>query len=379
MADRHRDRDRDRDRGVTLPELLVTVVILGVVTGAITAAFIVILRSLPDTEARADDARTLTGLTTYLPEDVASTPPDGFLFDDPAHLTLCVGDSPGVGLLRLGWSNHLRSWVVDYRLVADADGRTRVRRYACEPGGEPSVANLTSPLDPIDEATWQPGDPPVVVEPVLDDLGRVVGVRVTVTSADGTSATMVATSNNPAEALAAVSTTSVRVATTTTSSTTSTTSTSTTSTTSTLPDESTTTVADESTTSTTTSTTTTSTTTTLPPCEVSSLVASPASVTNNRGSSSRSMATLRDAVDVSVTASGSCTDLVLEFDPDLFDGTYDPQWLSFGPGNATGTTTGVVTIAGQPAGVPWSDGSHTLTIRNGIGSVALATVELVVT
>ncbi|MGA1074908.1 MAG: hypothetical protein ACO307_07205 [Ilumatobacteraceae bacterium] len=80
-----------------------------------------------------------------------------------------------------------------------------------------------------------------------------------------------------------------------------------------------------------------------------------------------------------MTAIGACTDLVLEFDPDLFDGTYDPQWLSFGPGGSSGTTTAVVTIAGQPAGVPWSDGSHTLTIRNGIGATALAMSELVVT
>ncbi|MGA1074909.1 MAG: PulJ/GspJ family protein [Ilumatobacteraceae bacterium] len=196
--------DRVRDRGVTLPELLVTIVILSVVTGAITAAFIVILRSLPGAEARADDARTLTGLTTYLPEDVASTPPDGFLLDDPAHLTLCAGDSPGIGLFRLGWSNHLRSWSVDYRLVPDEDGRTRVQRFECEPGGEPSVVNLTSPLGPVDQLTWQPGDPPVVVEPVIDESGRVVGVRVTVVAADGSSATMVATSNNPAEMLSVV-------------------------------------------------------------------------------------------------------------------------------------------------------------------------------
>lgn len=370
--------DRRRDRGVTLPELLVTIVILSVVTGAIAAAFIVILRSLPGAEARADDARTLTGLTTYLPEDVASTPPDGFLLDDPTHLTLCAGDSPGVGLLRLGWSNHRRSWSVDYRLVADDAGRTRVRRYECEPGGEPTIANLTSALAPFDPATWQPGDPPVVVEAVVDDLERIVGVRVTVTAADGSAATMVATSNNPAEMLSVVSTTTVPVVVSTSTSTTTTSTTSTTTSTTTVPDGSTTTVPDGSTT-TTTSTTSTSTTTATVPCVVGSLVATPASVTNNRGISSRSMATLRDAVDVSVSATGDCTDLVLEFDPDLFDGTYDPQWLSFGPGNSSGTTSAVVTIAGQPAGVPWSDGPHTLTIRNGIGAAALATTELQVT
>lgn len=342
-----------------------TIVIVAFVAGAVVSSIMVVLKSMPSAQARADDARTMTGLTTYLPEDVASTPPDGFVFDDPDHLTGCAGASPGIGVLRLGWANHQRSWVVDYRLELDSQGDPRLRRYECAPGGQPVLATLTSQLPEFDLAMWEPGDAPVAVTPLLDGTGRVTGVTVAVTTQDGLTTTITARSSNPAEQLTDVTTTTALVGTTTTVAATTTT---------TVAATTTTTVAGATTT--TAATTTTTTTTTLPVCVVSSLVASPSSPSNNRGNSNRSMATLQTEVNVTATATGNCVDLVLEFDPDLADNTYNPQWLSFGPGAPSGTITAVVTIQGQPGGVPWTDGTHVLTIRNGIGTASLATTNL---
>ena len=343
-------------------------VVSGLLIGSVAAAFTVIVRSFPPAEARADDARTMTGFTTYLPEDVGSTPPDAFVLDDPHHLTGCAGDSPGLGLLRMAWSNGTRDWNVDYRLEADADGDTRVRRYECVPGGPASVNTLTSQLPPVVASTWQPGDAPAAFVPIHDDAGRTVGVTVTLTTKAGLTASMVARSNNPSERLTEVTTTTTApaAATTTTSTTTTTTSTTTT----TVPEgqPTTTTIAPPA-------TTTTTTTTTVPPCVVMNAVADPLDPTNDRGNSNKTMATLQDHVHVEVTTEGVCADLVLEFDPDMSDGTYDPQWLSFGPDGSART----VTIEAHPAGVQWSDGTHVLTLRNGIGTVELARIDLEVT
>ena len=41
----------------------------------------VVLRNTPTTEARAEDARSMMGLVTWLPQDVDSTPPTGFDLD----------------------------------------------------------------------------------------------------------------------------------------------------------------------------------------------------------------------------------------------------------------------------------------------------------
>jgi prepilin-type N-terminal cleavage/methylation domain-containing protein len=331
------------DGGFTLPELLVSISLAGLVAGVTALAFMIVVRSLPLAAARADDARTMSGLTIYLPEDVGSTPPGSFVVDDPDHLTGCAGDSPGRGLLHLTWSDSFQTWNVDYRLDADSEG-TRIFRYSCAPGGVPVIDTLTSYLPSVDLANWQAGDEPVVIDPILDDDGLVSGVVVTVSTVSGRTAQMVVRSNNPAAELSSgVTTTSIAVGTTTTMAPT-----------------------------TTVGGTTLTTTTTVPPCTAVSLVAVPVDPTNDTGKSSKSVGPLRDHVDVMVTTSGVCNDLVLEFDPDLSDGTYDPQWLSFG---ATG---GTVTIEAHPAGESWSDGSHTLTLRNGIGTDALTAVELVV-
>ena len=63
-----------RSGGFTLVEMLIVVTILGVVMTTLAAVFSVIVRTTPSTEARADDARSLQGLVTWLPQDIDAAP-----------------------------------------------------------------------------------------------------------------------------------------------------------------------------------------------------------------------------------------------------------------------------------------------------------------
>lgn len=193
---------RSRD-GFTLIETLIVVGILGIVMVALAATFTVILRTQPTAEARTDDARTSLGLTTYLPEDVNSTPAVGF--DRPsiraaadAQTTGCAEDTDdGFSLLKLTWTETVGStdtYIANYRLIDDAGG-TRLVRYHCVNGGGESTINLTSLLPPV-PPTWDPGELPFSFT-----LAGTDGVTVELTTASGESLALDARSNNPAETL----------------------------------------------------------------------------------------------------------------------------------------------------------------------------------
>ena len=63
------------DGGFSLIELLIVVVLTGILMPVIVAVFTTIVRNSPSVETRADDSRTTRGLSTWLPQDVLSTPP----------------------------------------------------------------------------------------------------------------------------------------------------------------------------------------------------------------------------------------------------------------------------------------------------------------
>jgi prepilin-type N-terminal cleavage/methylation domain-containing protein len=118
------------DRGFTLPEILVTVVVIGILIGVVAAVFSVITRTAPATQERADDARTLSNLTKWVPADVQSTEPGGIV--DPTS-PQCSGVPTSDGLLSLRWTEG-RQYNVDYRWVpesADADAPGQIKRYSC--------------------------------------------------------------------------------------------------------------------------------------------------------------------------------------------------------------------------------------------------------
>jgi prepilin-type N-terminal cleavage/methylation domain-containing protein len=186
-----------RDGGLTLVELLIVLGLLGIIMTALAMTFTVIVRTQPPTETRVDNARSSLGLTTYLPEDVDSTPRGGFNLSPTASIG-CTGDPAGsINLLQLTWTETIEStdtFIANYRVVPKGDG-SRIVRYLCVNGSPASSVNMTSDLPPI-PGGWVPGTAPFDFELVGTD-----GVSVDVTTNDGEILSLDTRSNNPAETL----------------------------------------------------------------------------------------------------------------------------------------------------------------------------------
>jgi prepilin-type N-terminal cleavage/methylation domain-containing protein len=303
--------ERRRDRGFTLPEVLIVVVLIGVLAGAIAAVFSIIVRTTPSTEARVDDARSLLGVTTWFPPDVNSTPqapaPGTPYWDtDSMAASGCTGVDPGTSIVRLQWSEQTggspTTFVANYRLAADGDGGSTLYRIACSNGGSPTQIAVARQLP-------DPSTNPVVAG-LTNDGGQIVGMFITVTTADGDTLRLDAQSNNPQATLGTVPTESTVAATTTTS-------TSTTTTTTVAPSTSV-----SETTTTTAATTTTTTTTTLAPCVADFSTGNGAnapvrpSPVENQGKkeADAQFGPLQESVTVKVVkVSGGCAGLRLEF------------------------------------------------------------------
>lgn len=139
------------DSGFTLPEVLISVAVFGMIAAALGAAFITTLRTVPDTSDRADSSISVQGLTTFLPPDVDSTEPGGFDVT-PGAVSGCTGTDEGRNLVRMQWHEEFfgttTNYVANYRYVSDVDGGTIVR-YTCSGTtalGAPSVFEMSSKL-----------------------------------------------------------------------------------------------------------------------------------------------------------------------------------------------------------------------------------------
>lgn len=144
----------ERDRGTTLVETVVTLLLLGLVAVVMGFAITTVLRVTPTTEARVDDARSLQGLTSQWPSDIASTPAQASnIRPSPSGLT-CDGSETATGsnLLEVTWTDVEASpvaIVAAYRLESRPSGHV-VRRYSCSdesgPFDDTVTATLTGPL-----------------------------------------------------------------------------------------------------------------------------------------------------------------------------------------------------------------------------------------
>ncbi len=155
-----------RDQGFTLTELLISVVVMGLLATTLAGVAIVVLNTTPPTEARADDARSLQGLVTWLPQDVDATPPDGF--DRSATAWPCAGAAPAnsVNILTMGWTEQstvATDYSASYRYEKRNESWSMVR-YFCTNHGAAERINLTSSL-PAWPATLPapPAHPPAYV------------------------------------------------------------------------------------------------------------------------------------------------------------------------------------------------------------------------
>lgn len=199
---------RRRD-GFTLVESLIVVVIMGVVIGSIAAIFSVVVRTTPSTEARADDARSLLGISTWLPADVSATPElpsaaaTGSWDKAAGRASGCAGVDPGTNLLRLSWTEQVTNtpvtYVAAYRLVETPEV-TSIQRVTCTIGGTRNVQTVTAGL-PLASTN------PVAVNwktAVVSGVQHIIGVEMTIRTREGDTLRVDASSRNPDETLSTI-------------------------------------------------------------------------------------------------------------------------------------------------------------------------------
>jgi hypothetical protein len=182
-------------------------VLFATISSVMVLVVSVVLRNAPTTEARSDDARTLQGIVTWLPQDIDSTPPDGF--DTAPSTPSGCGTSPGVNLLRLEWTERLAvtttRYIANYRHVPVGNAH-RIQRITCSGTGTPpftngTVQNVTSELDPL-PAGWTPGNAPARVVITREaGSGAVTLVLFELTTRDGKAVRIDAAPKNPAQYL----------------------------------------------------------------------------------------------------------------------------------------------------------------------------------
>ncbi len=88
----------ERDPGFTLPELLITMTITGVILASICAAFLVILKTTPQAEQRVAISKDITFVQTWLPVDLASA---SETFTDPLFSPATSTVLPGTNALTI--------------------------------------------------------------------------------------------------------------------------------------------------------------------------------------------------------------------------------------------------------------------------------------
>jgi prepilin-type N-terminal cleavage/methylation domain-containing protein len=363
---------RKADRGFTIVEVLIVVTLMGVLSVVLSAAVIVVLRTNPSNAERVDDARVLQGITTWLPQDIDSTPTAGFV-TDPMKAADCAGSHAGTNLLHLTWTETVgastRTWVANYRHVPNGS-IAQIQRITCHGTGTPpygsdvAVNSASGDVAPLPTG-WTQGTAPARVT-VTTTGGEVTRVEFEVTAVSGKVVRIEAAPKNPAATLPPVTTTTAVLPTTTTAVTTTTVA------------PTTTTVV--GTTTTAAPTTTLPPTTTTVPCVITG--ASP-TFDETMGSHddghvettiSNGQGPLRSSVDVTISWTGGCTGLKLRYDPTVTGapGTQS-KLINFATSGGSATTT----LEGHPSGSDtWELGAHQLQVLD--GATTLLTLTLTV-
>lgn len=205
------------DRGFTLIEVLIVVITLGLISTVLAATVTVILRTSPTSEVRADDARSLQGLVTWIPQDVDAAPPDGFNTD--VNEWACGGTAPAnsFSLLSITWdevTDTTTSYAAAYRYEFDGS-EWRIARYSCDDTvtsplmGPPERQNLTSALPAwdnlappagvtmCDTKVDTAGDCPAGHEILTSTSPDVESLKLKLTRVDGVVSTIDAAPKNP--------------------------------------------------------------------------------------------------------------------------------------------------------------------------------------
>ena len=168
---RSSDDRRRRDAGLTLTELVVTVMLLGLVVSSLTAAVIVMVREQDNTGGRLNVARSEASIATWLPGDLASSE----TVDVSAGASPCGTSCPATAVT--GGSNAIMlSWTsleagrtdavvsqinVSYRYVQQGDSYDLVRVQCQRVGGAAwtceNLVVIRDMLPPPGDVTFVPG------------------------------------------------------------------------------------------------------------------------------------------------------------------------------------------------------------------------------
>jgi prepilin-type N-terminal cleavage/methylation domain-containing protein len=138
------------DRGLTLPEMLIAIIILGVIIGPLTAAFIVYARHSDSTVARMSESNDVQIASAYFAQDVQSAgirataspyTEAASVFTTWSVSADCDGwriingtPVPTTPIVRLQWDDPLSPAVrvqVSYVVADDPGGERQLRRIVC--------------------------------------------------------------------------------------------------------------------------------------------------------------------------------------------------------------------------------------------------------
>ncbi len=177
-------RRHARDAGFTLPELMITMTISGIILASICAAFMVILRSVPQAKERVAISKDISFVQTWLPVDLASA---SETYTDPVYSPATSISLPGTNALTIKRfdisGGTAKQYFVAYRYVNVADEWQLVRYEIRNAGtaeetvGRVGVAHELPPPPP----GWTPDMKPdhalevksrnqVVLKPIGEDV-----------------------------------------------------------------------------------------------------------------------------------------------------------------------------------------------------------------
>lgn len=201
---RTESRSTRPDAGFTLLEGLITITLMGVLAVSLSAVITTVLRTAPGAEGRDDDARSLLGLITYMPEDVNSTPAGNF-DGDQNKASGCSDPGGGVNLIHMTWEENIggsiTTYLASYRYIDNGDGY-KIYRFSCEQGDPTTlVRGMSAELPPIDESTWVTGDSPIIIAETLNSDGDINGLTLEIQTLSGGSLDFEMRTNNLNEVL----------------------------------------------------------------------------------------------------------------------------------------------------------------------------------